>query len=274
LARCYQERDGSDKKVRLKFAYHFAPLRCIFDVKQDIRIKDRLLIGGHVVDASDHEPYRNNMKTISMRLLIIIDVRNNLKTLTAYIFSAYLYADTKEQVYTSYGPEFNFADGNIAKQGDWMTIERALYRLSTSVIQCQQTLRNTLSSIGYTYTIFDQDDWMRKSKCGEYYEYIGTHTDDLLFIASDPEANIAEATKFHYVKSPGEPKFHLGIDNIKVTKGKGKLCELGTKTYINEALLKAEETIGHYLKNSKTPFNQDYKPYLYLTQFCSADYHT
>jgi hypothetical protein len=128
-------KEVSDKKAILKSAYQFAPLRCIFDVEQDLRRNARLVIGGHVVDASDHESYSSNMKTISMRLLLIIGARNNLKTLTADISSAYLYADTQELVYTSCGPEFNFTDGDIAKQGDWVTIERALYGLSTSARQ-------------------------------------------------------------------------------------------------------------------------------------------
>jgi hypothetical protein len=71
---------------------------------------------------------------------------------------------------------------------------------------------------------------MQNYKCGEYYKYLGTHTDDLVFIASDPDANLAEVTKFYDVKSPGEPKFHLGIDYIKITKGKVEFLELGTKT--------------------------------------------
>jgi hypothetical protein len=113
------------------------------------------------------------MNTISMRLLLLIGVRNNLKFLTADISSAYLYADTQELVYTSCGPELNFADGGIAKQGDWVTTDRALYGLSTSARQWRRTLRNTLTSIGYVATRFDQDVWMRRSKCGENYEYLG-----------------------------------------------------------------------------------------------------
>jgi hypothetical protein len=156
-----------------------------------------------------------------------------------------------------------------------VTIEWVLYGLSTSARQWRRMLSNTLSSIGYIATRFDQDVWMRKSKCGEYYEYMGAHTDDLVFIASDPKANLAGVTKKLYdVKCPGEPTFHLGIDYIKVTKGKVDFLELGTKTYIKEALLKAVETIGHPLETSKTPFDEDYKPVLDLTQFCSADYHT
>jgi hypothetical protein len=112
-------------------------------------------------------------------------------------------------VYTSCVIEFNFADGDIVKQGDWVTIERALYGLSTSAIQWWVTLSNTLKAIGYIATRCDQDVWMRRSKCGEYYEYMGTHTDDLVFIASDPQANLVEITKFYDVKSPGEPTFHL-----------------------------------------------------------------
>jgi hypothetical protein len=45
----------SDKKAILTSAYQFAPLRCIFDVKQDLRRKARLVTGGHVADASDHK---------------------------------------------------------------------------------------------------------------------------------------------------------------------------------------------------------------------------
>jgi hypothetical protein len=138
----------SDKKAILMSAHQFAPLRCIFDVKQYLRRKSRLVIGGHVVDASDHESYSSNMKTIIMRLLLLIGARNNLKLLTADISSAYLYADTQELVYTSCGPEFNFADGDISKQGDWVTIERALYGLSTSARQWRRNLSNILTSIG------------------------------------------------------------------------------------------------------------------------------
>jgi hypothetical protein len=103
---------------------------------------------------------------------------------------------------------------------------------------------------------------------------MGTHTGNLVFIASDTEANLAEVTKFYDVKSPGEPTFHLGIDYIKVTKGKVELLELGNKTYIKETLLNAVETIGHSLETSKTQFDEDYKPELDLSQLCSADYHT
>jgi hypothetical protein len=83
-----------DKKAIVMSAYQFAPLRCIFDVKQELRIKARLVIGGHVVDASDHVSYSSNMKTISMRLLLLIGAMNSIKLLTADISSAYLYADT------------------------------------------------------------------------------------------------------------------------------------------------------------------------------------
>jgi hypothetical protein len=52
--------------------YQYAPLRMIFDVKPDGRCKARLVIGGHVVDSSEHSGYSSVVKLTSIRLLNII----------------------------------------------------------------------------------------------------------------------------------------------------------------------------------------------------------
>ena len=43
----------------------FAPLRMIFDVKQDLCRKARLVIGGHVVDSTDYDTFAPNMKGLA-----------------------------------------------------------------------------------------------------------------------------------------------------------------------------------------------------------------
>ena len=77
------------KFQELKSEYQYAPLRMVFDVKQDLRRKARLVIGGHVVDSGMHDTYASNMKTISARLLMIIAAANKYDVLTGDIKSKY-----------------------------------------------------------------------------------------------------------------------------------------------------------------------------------------
>ncbi len=55
----------------------YAPLQMIFAVKQDLRCKAQLVLGGHVIDASGHNMYASNMKGISSRILMLIAAANN-----------------------------------------------------------------------------------------------------------------------------------------------------------------------------------------------------
>ena len=48
--------------------YQFAPLRIIFTVKQDLRCKARLVIGGHGIDSNEHSGYSSVVKMTSVRL--------------------------------------------------------------------------------------------------------------------------------------------------------------------------------------------------------------
>ena len=51
---------SSLKKARHR-GYKFAPLQMIFDVKEDLRKKSRLVIGGRVINLSGHEVYAITM---------------------------------------------------------------------------------------------------------------------------------------------------------------------------------------------------------------------
>ena len=44
--------------------FQFAPFRTIFDVKVDLRRKDRLVIGGHLVNYTGNEVYASTMKSV------------------------------------------------------------------------------------------------------------------------------------------------------------------------------------------------------------------
>ncbi len=75
--------------------------------------------------------------------------------------------------------------------------------------------------------------WYRLNGKYNLYEYIGTHTDDLLVVGppGSPDAIIAKLSEIFPIKSPGEASFHLGCDykietisgETRMTKNIGKL---------------------------------------------------
>ncbi len=52
--------------------YQEAPLCMIFDIKPDLRRKSRLVLGGHLVDASGHISYSSVVRMEGIRLLNVI----------------------------------------------------------------------------------------------------------------------------------------------------------------------------------------------------------
>ena len=81
--------------------YQWAPLQWIFDVnKEDKRRKARLVVGGHVVDASSLPTYSSVVQNLSIRLLLLISKANNLKIATGDVGNACINANCGEKVYT------------------------------------------------------------------------------------------------------------------------------------------------------------------------------
>ena len=53
--------------------WKYAPLRYIFDIKsQYLWYKSHLVVGGHVVDASELTTYASTVKTLSVRILWVV----------------------------------------------------------------------------------------------------------------------------------------------------------------------------------------------------------
>ena len=71
----------------------------IMNVKQDLRHKCRLVAGGHLIDALDHDIYSATFKFISVKLLQVIAHKANLEILWGDIVNAYVNAYTNEKVY-------------------------------------------------------------------------------------------------------------------------------------------------------------------------------
>ena len=187
----------------------------IFYGKIELRIKSRLVIGGHVIESSGHEVYAFTMKSVSARILMTIAAANNLDFLTGDIGNAYLNANTKEKIYTCAGAEFEVV--GMMTEGTLLKVIKAVYGIPTSGNSWHAHLLYTLREMVYKPTRFDLDVWIRGREGS--YDYIGTQTDDVLAVAVEPTSIFENLKKTYILKTFGPPKFHPVFDYAQVKKG-------------------------------------------------------
>ena len=108
-------------------ANQWTTLTVIFDVKQDLGRKARLVAGGHLVDALENSIYSSTVKGISVQMLHVIAHKQGLKLLCGDVGNAYVNAFTNELVYCCAGPEFG-----EELQDSIVIIRKALYGLRSS----------------------------------------------------------------------------------------------------------------------------------------------
>ena len=111
-----------------------------------------------------------------------IAAANSLDVMPGDIDNAYLNVKTEEKIYTHASPDFEVV--GIMAEGYLLESIKALYGLPTSRNMWHAHLLHILREIGFNPTRFDLDVWIRGCKGG--YDYIGTHTDDVLFVAIEP----------------------------------------------------------------------------------------
>jgi hypothetical protein len=222
--------------------YQWTTLTMIFDVKQDLRRKARLVAGGHLVDSLDNNVYSSTVKGISVRALHVIAHKRKLKLLCGDVGNAYINAYTKELVYSTCGKEFG-----PELEGKTIVIKKALYGLKTSSERWWSHFADTLRSLGFRGARYDKDAWYRLSPDKSHYEYVCTHSDDFMIVSRKPQ-DIMDTIKVTYnVKSEGPPDYYLGNDYKKDRKG--RWC-FGCKRYIKEALTRIESMFGVLVKST------------------------
>ena len=87
-----------------KYGWKYAPMHMIFDVKhQDLQHKAGLVFGGHVMDSMYHTTYSSNIKYFSVRLMILIAVKNGLGIVAGYIGNAFYIAPCAENIWSCCG---------------------------------------------------------------------------------------------------------------------------------------------------------------------------
>lgn len=229
-----------------------------------------------MLDASGFDVFASNMKTISARALMLVAAANDLEVLTGDIGNAYLYARNSMDVAVKLGLDFHLYDENIPT-GELARVEQALYGCQVSAHQWHAYLADSLLAMGFEPTRFDPDVWIRFNKKHGLYEYIGTHTDDLLVCSKDAKSIMDVLQKTYTIKTVAEPSFHLGCDYRKIDDS----WYVGTKTYVHECLKKVAlilskaDTSGGYSRLGKepTPMSTSLEPEMDESDYLDVDGH-
>ena len=223
--------------------YQYAPLRIIFDVKQeDLRRKARMVAGGHVVNSTMHQSYSSVVHTRTVRLLQTIAMNEDLNMLVGDIGNAFVQAYTEEKIWSRAGPEFG------DKEGSTIIFNKALYGLATSARRWNLALGDVLKEMGFNTSRADADLWIKIANDGTGYEYIATHVDDVIVVAKDPKIYMTKMAQHFPIKKVEEnPSYYLG-NNLQ-HKGPKQL-KVSLEKYIKEVLRRHESDYGELRKEN------------------------
>ena len=245
--------------------FQYCRLHFVYDVKNDLRYKARLVCNGSQVDPRGLSTRATVVKTVSVRLLDVIAAAQNLEVLTGDIGNAFIQAHTKEKIYTRCGSEFGPHAGSIA------VIVRALYGLTTSAERFRTLFADYLRDMGFVPTRYDRDVWMRLREDGTGYCYVCTHVDDFKVVSKNPGKWIEDIAKVFLIKEHGPRAYYLG-NNYKYHTP-GDVWTFGTTTYATEAVARVERIYG-CLKKVSTPLPvEDCHPELDDSELLGIDDH-
>ena len=201
------------------------------------------------------------MKQHSTRIIKAIAKANNL--LVGDIGIAYLYANTQEKIFTRC--DQSFIKAGITSEGKTLAIvEKALYGLPTGGNRWYDKLASSFITMGFKPSKGDQNVWYRRSD--GLYDYIGTHTNDLMVASKKMKAIMDMLRKTYNIKKVGRPEYHLGCDYFQLKGQDGKVkWEIGSSTYVKECAAKVTKIPNielNQLHNQNKPLNPGYKPEL------------
>ena len=235
----------------------------IFDVKQTLKRKARLVAGGHMTDPPKDSVYSGVVSLRSLRIITFLAELNGLELMAADIGNAYLEAHTKEKVYCIAGSEFGELAGHV------LVFNKALYGLRTSDARFHERLADTLRDLGFTPSLADPDVWIHDA--GDVWEYVCTYVDDLLVAMKNAKEFMdrLQSEPWNYkLKGIEEPKYHLGGDFFRDKDG--TLC-YGAQTYIKRMISNYKTMFGDKPREYVSPLEDKDHPELDLSEFCNED---
>jgi hypothetical protein len=148
-------------------------------------------------------------------------------------------AFTNELVYAITAPKFREHEGKT------VIIRKALYGLCTSAERWHSHFADTLWSLGFKQTRFDNDVWIRLNIDKDVYDYLYTHVDNFMICAKDAKLIMDHIEKVYTIKDIGPPNYYLGNDYKKDRRG--RWC-IGCKKYLKEAVKRVEGMFGSVKK--------------------------
>ena len=216
--------------------YQYCRLHFVYEVKNDLRQKARLVCDGSRVDPRGLSTRATVVKGVSVRLLDLIADAQDLEVICGDIGNAFIQAETNEKIYTRVGNEFGDRAGSIA------IIVKALYGLTTSAERFHTLLADFLRSLGFRPSRFDRDVWMRLREENNGFDYICTHVDDFKVVAKNPMRWIDLIAGAFLIKEHGPRQYYLGND---YTYHEGQdIWTYGCGTYTKEAIDRVERIFG------------------------------
>jgi hypothetical protein len=183
-------------------------------------------------------------------LLELIAAANGLSCLVGDVGNAFINTLTKEKVYCIAGPKFRC----LGKEGCILIVHHSLYGLKTSAEQWHALFMDTLRSLGFQPTRFDQDVWFHD--CSDGYDYICTHIDEFKIVAKDPSSWMEKLQEVYLIKDLGPPSYYLGTDYVQGDDG---FWYFGPKTYVRKSIQQLECMFGTIAK-SHSPLLADDHP--------------
>jgi len=242
--------------------YKYCPFLWVFAVKSDLRRKARLVMNGSIVDKEHElERYSPVLQIKSGRILATIAHSRGQQIRMADVSNAYINADTRENIWTQAGPEFDDKAGMI------ILVRRAMYGLPTSGREWCAHLARALTSMGFRRTLGDPSIWMRKDMDNGVWEYIAHYVDDILVISHDPDKHIESLQEAYHLKNTEDSGVYLGQNFQKDQSG---MITIGSQNYWNETVTAIEKVHGP-LREYGTPMLANDPPELDDSQLLSQN---
>ena len=236
--------------------YQEIPIRIVFDVKQSLQRKARMVARGDKTNPPRDAVYSGVASMRSLRIVCFLAELNGLKLTGGDVGNAYLEAYTTEKVCFRAGKEFR----EFGLEGHMLVIEKALYGLRTSGARFHAKFADTLRQLGFKPSYADPDVWLRDA--GDCYEYVVVYVDDILTALKDPEPfyKALQSPPWNYkLKNVEEPKYHLGGDFFRDKDG--TLC-YGAQTYVKRLVDTYKQLFGEQPTELHAPMDKADKPEL------------
>jgi hypothetical protein len=242
------------KNASVPTGYQKIPFRWVFDVKNTLKRKARMVARGDKTSPPRDSVYSGVASLRSLRIVVFLAELNGLELTGGDIGNAYLEAYTKEKVCILAGPEFGPLEGHLLR------VDKALYGLRTSGARFHAKFADTLRALGFKPSYADPDVWLRDA--GDVYEYVVVYVDDILTALKDPKEfyGAIKSEPWNYkLKNVEEPKYHLGGDFFRDKDG--TYC-YGAQTYIKRMCQNYETMFGEPVKEFHTPLDKGDQPEL------------